>query len=269
MGNKQDRSDIALRMRPRRRGIARLVLLAVLGLVLFGAGTAASYYVDALWFASLGFASVFWTRLSLQAATFGAFALLTFLVVYGVFRALKPDRLDALMGTTILVNRRPVRLPVEPVLKLIGLGLSVTIAAVTGASMMERWMTLALFWDAPRKATMLDPIFGRSLDFYLFTLPALQLISGWLLTLAVFACVIATVTARTVADNPDLQELPGKNITWQSLRVSFATLLFANGCAIRSVNELMLHRSLSSTARYTPIPVEDLRQVCRTAHPRA
>ena len=37
-------------------------------------------------------------------------------------------------------------------------------------------MTLALFWDAPRNATMLDPIFGRSLDFYLFTLPALQLI---------------------------------------------------------------------------------------------
>jgi integrase/recombinase XerD len=72
-----------------------------------------------------------------------------------------------------------------------------------------------------------------------------------------------------VAENPDLQELPGKHITWQSLRVSFATLLFANGCAIRSVNELMLHRSLSSTARYTPIPVEDLRQVCRTAHPRA
>jgi len=88
-------------------------------------------------------------------------------------------------------------------------------------------------------------------------------------TRALLACVIATVTTRTVAENPDLQELPGKHITWQSLRVSFATLLFANGCAIRSVNELMLHRSLSSTARYTPIPVEDLRQVCRTAHPRA
>ena len=35
---------------------------------------------------------------------------------------------------------------------------------------------------------MLDPIFGRSLDFYLFTLPAWQLISGWLLTLSVIAC---------------------------------------------------------------------------------
>jgi uncharacterized membrane protein (UPF0182 family) len=134
--------------------------------VVLGGSAAASYYVDALWFESLGYASVFWTRLSLQAATFGAFALVTFVVVYGVFRALKPDRLDELVGATILVNRQPVTLPVEPVLKLIGLGLSVAIAAAAGASMMGRWMTLALFWDAPRSATMRDPIFGRPLDFY-------------------------------------------------------------------------------------------------------
>jgi uncharacterized membrane protein (UPF0182 family) len=193
MSKKEDRSDNVIAWRSRRRRSGRYALLAVLGIVILGGGTAASYYVDALWFESLGLASVFWTRLELKAATFGAFALVTFLVVYGVFRALKPDRLDALMGATILVNRRPVTLPVEPVLKLIGLGLSVAIAAVTGASMTESWMTLALFWDAPRNATILDPIFGRSLDFYLFTLPASQLISGWLLTLSVIACLIAAV----------------------------------------------------------------------------
>lgn len=68
--------------------------------------------------------------------------------------------------------------------------------------------------------------------------------------------------------NPDLTELPGKRVSWHSLRVSFATLLFQNGCDIRSVNELMLHRDLSTTARYTPIAVEDLRMALRTAHPR-
>ena len=200
MSNKEERSDIVIGGRRRRGRNARLALLAVLGVVLLGASTAASYYVDALWFESLGFASVFWTRLSLQAATFGAFTLLTFLAVYGAFRALKPDRL-ALMGATIRINGRPVTLPVEPVLKLIGIGVSAGIAGVTGASMMGRWLTLALFWDAPRNATMLDPIFRRSLDFYLFTLPASQLISGWLLTLSVIACVIAAafviVTAGT------------------------------------------------------------------------
>src|SRR6202051_3809938 len=164
MSNKEDRGDIVIGAQMRRRRNARLALLAVLGVVLLGGSLAASYYVDALWFESLGLASVFWTRLSFRAATFGAFALLTFLVVYGVFRALKPDRLGALMGATILVNRRPVTLPVEPPLKLIGFGLSLTNAAVAAVSMTEQWMTLALFWEAPRNATMPDPIFGRSLD---------------------------------------------------------------------------------------------------------
>jgi uncharacterized protein len=191
MNKKEDRSDIVIGVRSRRGRVARFALLAALGIVVLGGSTAASYYVDALWFESLGFASVFWTRVSLQAATFGAFALVTFVVVFGVFRALKPNSLGQLIGATILVNRRPVTLPVEPVLKLIGLGLSLGIAAVTGASMMERWMSLALFWDAPRNAALPDPIFGQSLDFYLFTLPALQLISGWLLALSVIACLIA------------------------------------------------------------------------------
>ncbi len=40
-------------------------------------------------------------------------------------------------------------------------------------------------------ADVVDPIFGKPLHFYLFTLPAWQFITGWLLTLAVIACVIA------------------------------------------------------------------------------
>lgn len=74
---------------------------------------------------------------------------------------------------------------------------------------------------------------------------------------------------RAVEANPDLIELAAKRITPHSYRVSFATLLFGGGCTIRSVNELMMHESLSTTARYTPIPVEDMRRICRTAHPRA
>jgi site-specific recombinase XerD len=82
---------------------------------------------------------------------------------------------------------------------------------------------------------------------------------GWALT---------ELVRQTIAANPDLEELPGKTISWHSLRVSFATMLFSNGCPIRSVNELMLHRCLSTTAKYTPIPIDDMLQVWRSAHPR-
>jgi integrase/recombinase XerD len=82
------------------------------------------------------------------------------------------------------------------------------------------------------------------------------------------ASMLERLLVEVHRQNPDLTDLPGKRISWHSLRVSFATLLFQNGCDIRSVNELLLHRDLSTTAKYTPIPVEDLRQVFRTAHPR-
>ena len=84
-----------------------------------------------------------------------------------------------------------------------------------------------------------------------------------------FAAGLQRLFKQTVEENPDLEDLAEKRISPHCLRVSFATLLFTNGCNIRSVNELMLHRKLSTTARYTPIPLDDLRRVCRRAHPRA
>lgn len=73
---------------------------------------------------------------------------------------------------------------------------------------------------------------------------------------------------KTIAANLDLEALPKKRITWHSLRVSFATMLFYNGCDIRTVNELLLHRSLSTTARYTPVAVDNLKDVFIEKHPR-
>jgi site-specific recombinase XerD len=82
--------------------------------------------------------------------------------------------------------------------------------------------------------------------------------------------LLAAVVAETIRRNPDLIELPGKRISTHSLRVTFAaTLMFANGCGIRSLNEMMLHANLNTTARYTPIPVEDLRRNLNRFHPRA
>jgi uncharacterized membrane protein (UPF0182 family) len=177
--------------RPRRR-IGLWVLIAAATAILFGGGTALSYYVDALWFGSLGYADVFWKTLNVQASIFTAFAAITFLILYGSFIVLKPARLGELSGVPILINGQPIKLPVEPVLRLIALVASAVIAVITGAGMMEEWTTLALYWSSgPITSSVVDPIFGRSLPFYLFTLPAWELISGWLLTISVFVSAVA------------------------------------------------------------------------------
>lgn len=81
--------------------------------------------------------------------------------------------------------------------------------------------------------------------------------------------LLENVMEKTIKRNPDLTDLPHKRISTHSLRVSFATLLFQGGCNIRSINELMLHQRLSTTARYTPIPIADLRRALLTTHLRA
>jgi site-specific recombinase XerD len=84
-----------------------------------------------------------------------------------------------------------------------------------------------------------------------------------------FAFVLDTLVAETIRRNPDLAELSAKRISTHSLRVSFAKMLHDHGCNIRSLNELMLHRSLETTAQYTPVSVNDLRRAILPLHPRA
>src|SRR5260370_9442612 len=87
---------------------------------------------------------------------------------------------------------KQLKLPVESVLRLVALGLALVIAFATGAGMMLEWPTITLFRYAPHTASgFLDPVFGKPLNFFLFTLPAYQLLVGCLLTLAVMTCALA------------------------------------------------------------------------------
>ena len=213
--------------RPRRRRRFLLILAVLVGIV-FGGRTALAYYVDVLWFESLGYGDVFWKTLSLQWGIFAAFTAATFLILFGSFLALKRAHLpDLPSGHTILIGGQPLKLPVEPVLRLIALGISLAIAAATGAAMMGEWPTLALFWYAPRTSGVLDPIFGKPLNFFLFTLPAWQLIAGWLLTLAVITCALAVffilITGGTRVLTGRLSRYVA--LPWRGFSIAFAFLL--------------------------------------------
>jgi uncharacterized protein len=214
--------------RPRRRRRFLLLLVYLAGIV-FGGRTAFSYYVDVLWFRSLGYGDVFWKTFTLQWGIFTAFAAATFLVLYGSFLALKRAHLSDLPnGHTILIGGQPVRLPVEPVLRLVVLGVSLVIAAATGGAMIGEWPTLALFWFAPGTSSgVVDPIFGKPLNFFLFTLPAWQLIAGWLLTLGVIVCALAVFFILITGGARVLTGRLSRSVTlpWLGLSITFAFLL--------------------------------------------
>jgi uncharacterized protein len=211
------------RQPPRRRIF--LIIFAVLAFIFFSSRTLLSYYVDTLWFGSLGYAEVFRKTISLQWLVFAVFFAATFLILFGWFLALwRTYQPHLLGGGPIFVGGRPLRLPVERMLRPIGLVVTLGIAFVTGTNMMLEWSTFALYWYAPHTNGIVDPIFGRPLSFYLFTLPAWQFISGWLLTLAVISCVIAIffifITGSTRVFGRG--ELP---LPWRGFSVAFAFLL--------------------------------------------
>jgi len=189
-----DWSELSRRRSPqrRRRLPIFIVLLIVLAILFFGK-TAASYYVDALWFGSLGYRDVFWTTLNLQSVSFLAFTAATFLILFGSFLVLKRSVGDQLpAGHTIFIGERSVKLPVEPVLRYLALAGSVVIALISGTAMMSQWPALALYWytrSAP--SGVADPVFGKPLTFYFFTLPVWQLVSSWLVVLAIIVSIVA------------------------------------------------------------------------------
>src|SRR5438477_248770 len=97
-----------------------------------------------------------------------------------------------------VVDWPPPRRPRRRIGGVLALVASVGVSVITGAGMMAEWSTLALYWYSrpgalilPAAASLVDPIFSRPVAFYLFTLPAWQLLSSWLLTLTVFVFAVA------------------------------------------------------------------------------
>jgi hypothetical protein len=219
--------------RSERTGGSRRVvlgLLVLLAVIVLAGRSAVSYWVDLLWFQSLGYGEVFWKTWGLEWGTFAAFAVLTFLILYGAMLGLKHTHAEDLPTEhTIYVAGKPLTLPVGRALHLVALGAALLVALVTGAAIESEWPTLALFWYAPNTAGgVTDPIFSKPLGFYLFSLPAWQLIAGWLLTLAILICIVAAVFLLVAGGSRALDRRNGlpQTLPWRGVLLAGGVLLF-------------------------------------------
>ena len=222
--------DWPMQSKPRRSRLAVYLFLAVVVLVFVGGRAAVSYWVDLLWFGALGYASVFWKSFGLEWGTFAAFAALTFVILFGAFLALHHSHAADLPDThTIFFGGRPFELPLKKFLHTIAVVATLAISIVTGFAMESQWPTLALYWYAPHAASVTDPIFGRPLGFYLFTLPAWQLIAGWFLTLAVIICVLAVLFLIAAGGGRALGGRFGSpgSLPWRGVSIAAGFLFFA------------------------------------------
>jgi uncharacterized membrane protein (UPF0182 family) len=213
----------------RRSNRVVLILVFVVFILFLGSNTALSYFVNSLWFGSLGYREVFWKSTGLQWGVFVVVFALTFLLLYGWFLALwRLHEADLPHDRAVFIGQQRLSLPLRRVLRIAGIALSLGIALISGVSLMSEWPTFALFWYAPRTASRLDPIFARPVSFYLFDLPAWQLVAGWLMVLAVVACIAAGAFlllsggSRSIARQSGSLVLP---LPWRGVSIAFSFFL--------------------------------------------
>jgi hypothetical protein len=247
-----------IREHPERkfRGALIWILIAIL-VVLFSTRTIISYYVDSLWFASLGYSSVFWRTLRLEWLAFALPGLATFLIIFLWATALRRAcRIELQNAGTIVLGNRTFELPVDPVLRIGSLVVSAFFALIAGASFMAEWTRFAMYWFAPADTgTLRDPIFGKSLGFYFFTLPVLQFIFGWLLMLAILCCAIAglfilfTSSSRLLHEH-DFGSSPAP-WRWLSAAVAFLLLVIAARTWLGRFDRILTDHTIFGGVTYT------------------
>ena len=150
----------------------------------------ARFYTDYLWFSSVGFAGVFstiWTTTALVGSIIGIGAgVLTWLNLRSAANSasVPPSR-------PVQLEDAPAALPILKRAPLIAAIFAGLLAALTA---LGAWETvLRFFYQVPFGTA--DPLFGRDIAFYVFTLPALDWISTLLLLLLVFNLIGGLVPA--------------------------------------------------------------------------
>ena len=216
-----------------------------------------SAWIDLLWFRSLGFGNVFTRTLAFQAVDFVAFTVITFLCLLGSFTLIRRSSEGDLPGAHALVlGNHSINLPVGPFLRILSVALAGIIAVFTGLAMVSDWPVFALFWYAPHASgAIADPIFGKPLNFFLFTLPAWDLIDGWLLVIAFASLGIAvlflvlTSTARAL-NKGSLRYGPSP-FRGLSAAASFALAILAMNVFVSRYSTLLSHHTIFEGVTYT------------------
>ena len=177
---------------PRRPPRLRLgVIVAVVVVVLVVLAVLSRYYIDWLWFGEVGLRVVFWRRIWTSLVVGIIFGAVFFAILYSnieIARRLAP-RYHAFEGVDLV---EPVRERAQRLTRVAGLGVSLVIAVIVGASCAGSWLTFRRAIDGVSfKAS--DPVFHHDIGFYVFKLPALQFVYSFL-----FGSLIATLVITVI-----------------------------------------------------------------------
>jgi hypothetical protein len=175
----------------RRSIMAGVWVLAAFAAVLIALQVFLAYYTEFFWFDRIGFENRFWTEITVKVVLFflgagAAFAFFTLNILTGAPRGLGPVvRWSLLLAGALL-------------------------AVLLGLQASGAWEETLLYLNQTESGVM-DPVFERSIPFYLFSLPfysALLTFARGMILLAAALIVAGRVGAAAVR-NEDVQQIEG------------------------------------------------------------
>src|SRR5688572_11397351 len=153
--------DITFERPPRQLPVGRIVLAVVLLLALISTGI--RVYIDQLWFESLGYGSVYWYGITAQTLTFFVFLVASTIALLGLFSALIAVA-GAARRAYLEVQGRIVPTPPLHAQKSMARYLAVGLGLIMGLFFSSQWRTFALYWNRQAAGSIVDPVFGRSVE---------------------------------------------------------------------------------------------------------
>src|SRR5437762_6161529 len=178
---------------PSRRAVVLTAVIVVLLLIPLFLGPLVGFLTDLLWFRSLGLEDVYLRRYTAGFWAFLAFAAIFFvLALPNVYFALRPQ------VPRVVVDVQRAR-PSALAATLRWMWLLLIPAFFFGLAGGDQWDPL-LRWLNAVPFGVSDPVFGRDVGFYFFTLPVLDFVRGWAIAavLVIAAGVVLIYVLRGV-----------------------------------------------------------------------
>ena len=229
----------------------RVIVFGLVAAAFFVVPAGIDFLADWLWFGEVGYRQVYSTEISVRAlAGAASFVITVAWLSFHVRQALAaispaPMTFTTREGFTVAL---PTRDQVRPLVMVL-----VAVAAFLLASFVStQWMTLLNWWhQVPFGAN--DPVLGYDAGFYVFTLPVLELLRGFLLGLIVLAVIGSAAlyfVAGQVALTPfglRVENRARTHLTW--LAAAFF-LVLALGAWLSRVQEIVMPSGIIQGASY-------------------
>ena len=203
-------------MQLRHKAISIIVTIGLVSLTL--TSTLVHLLTESWWFDAVGFADVFWTRITWQitiwVATFAVFSLFLWFN-YWLANRLSCDRAFSFLTGTELERYTKI------ISRLSALILIFVVAISAASASAEFWSTSLKFLNATNY-NRTDPIYGKDVGFYLFELSFYEGLQTWLFALLLSGLLIAIAVyllKGAIAFNFTLPNLKGQRLTKQKLNL--------------------------------------------------